>query len=191
MKIVFLLLLFVVILVCSREYFSGNVLVQSTEDGRHYFVINRQSHEDKVMAANKLAHIRRKIKVLIDAIANDTETMRDNGFRQLVSRWEKTEIEELNTREKGVFAFNINKGERISVCIRNNDMNDIIFVVLHELAHVVTKEIGHPQTFWDNYRTLLGLAIQHGVYTYKDYNAQSARYCGHYIESTPLNNNNK
>ena len=33
--------------------------------------------------------------------------------------------------------------------------NTILFVVIHELAHVMTEEIGHPPIFWENMKYLL------------------------------------
>ena len=47
-------------------------------------------------------------------------------------------------------SFNLNKGEKVVLCIRTRDKkeelieeNTITFVAIHELAHVMTKSVGH------------------------------------------------
>ena len=58
--------------------------------------------------------------------------------------------------------FTIDK-KMIYVCTEKFDSFDsLIFVTLHELAHVVTEEIGHTALFWDNFRTLLDIATDRG-----------------------------
>lgn len=190
MKVLLLFILLIGLIIYSKTYYSGNVLVLS-KDGKSYFVNNRQSKADKIIAANKIADIRQRINQLIYAIKDNTNLMQRDGYKRLVSKWNSIEIEELNIDKSGVLAFNINKGERIGICLRNNEMNDIIFVLLHELAHIITKEVGHPKPFWDNYKELLEVAMQNDIYVYKDYNRNASKYCGHYLDSTPILNNNK
>ena len=87
-----------------------------------------------------------------------------------------------------------------------------MFVAIHELAHVMTKSIGHGEDFWNNMRFLLLVAIKtdckqnlnskcdnHGhyqsyiaenknkIYKYVDYASKSAEYCGTQITTTPCN----
>mgnify|MGYP000312155023 CR=1 FL=1 len=66
------------------------------------------------------------------------------------------------------------------------DDNTITFVAIHELAHLMTKEIGHVPTFWDNMKYLLDVGIKLGVYDYVDYGDTPVKYCGTKITDTPL-----
>src|SRR5690606_25870581 len=59
-------------------------------------------------------------------------------------------------------SFTKNKGEEISLCLRekqsgnNNfhELNDLLFVFIHELAHVVSIEVNHGAEFWTNFKFL-------------------------------------
>ncbi len=51
-------------------------------------------------------------------------------------------------------------------CLRSKDGfrlvddNTILFVAIHELGHVMTKEQGHVPPFWDNMKFLLKIGIK-------------------------------
>ena len=67
-----------------------------------------------------------------------------------------------------------------------HDINTIMFVAIHELAHLMTKEIGHTPRFWDNMKYLLEKASSVGIYTPVDYGKNPQVYCGMEINSTPM-----
>lgn len=50
---------------------------------------------------------------------------------------------------------------------RNNyyDANTVIFVLLHELAHVLCDEVGHTKNYYDIFNGLLNEATQLGIYS--------------------------
>ena len=89
-------------------------------------------------------------------------------------------------------AYSLNKGEELSICIRDKDTeefmdnNIIMFVAIHEIAHIMNEETGHTPAFWDNMKFLLQEAISLGIYKYTDYSAQPVMYCGMEINATPL-----
>ena len=67
-------------------------------------------------------------------------------------------------------SYSVNKGEKMVFCLRSRDeknnlvdINTIMFVAIHELAHTMTKSIGHTQEFWDKFRTLLKNARKLGI----------------------------
>ncbi len=62
-----------------------------------------------------------------------------------------------------------------------------MFVAIHELAHLMTKSIGHKPEFWDNMKFLLEIGIELGVYTKQDFAKNPVKYCGTKITDTPLN----
>ena len=90
-------------------------------------------------------------------------------------------------------SYSINKGKKIVYCLRSKDganrlvdNNTILFVAIHELGHVMTKETGHVPPFWDNMKFLLKVAIKLDIYEYVDYNKKNQEYCGTQITDTPL-----
>lgn len=65
------------------------------------------------------------------------------------------------------------------------DDNTAFFVVLHELAHVITCSIGHEDDFWDNMRFLIDVSIRAGLYSFEDYQKRPKEYCGQPIRGNP------
>jgi hypothetical protein len=65
-------------------------------------------------------------------------------------------------------SFTVNK-EDVYICMkdeRNNYYEDnmLIYVILHELAHVLCDEVGHTEKYKDIFRGLLRRAQQAGLY---------------------------
>lgn len=94
-------------------------------------------------------------------------------------------------------SFNINKGEHISLCLRDflnpqtfHEFNDIMFVAIHELAHSTAISYQHTDEFWYNFKILLEHAIEFQLYEFRDYNKYPVNYCSMAITYTPLTDNN-
>ena len=70
------------------------------------------------------------------------------------------------------------------MCLRDphtqqiHDDNTIMYVAIHEAAHVVCTEVGHTKTFQKHLIRLLKEAIRRGIYKDVNYNKQPAPYCG-------------
>ncbi len=70
---------------------------------------------------------------------------------------------------QGSSSYTENK-ESITLCLKNPedgsyyDMNTIMYVSLHELAHSISTTIGHGDEFKKNFSALLQLAAQKGIY---------------------------
>jgi len=63
------------------------------------------------------------------------------------------------------------------------------FVSIYELAHLMTKNIGHEPEFWSNFKLLLKISIDNGIYKNIDFNSTPKPYCGIQITDTPLKPN--
>lgn len=87
----------------------------------------------------------------------------------------------------GDTSYTINTGELLSFCIRkwDNDMqkfmfhdrNTLIYVTVHELAHVAANEVAHPMRFWSAFKWLLKEAVNMGEYEPVDYRKYPVIYC--------------
>jgi hypothetical protein len=90
----------------------------------------------------------------------------------------------------GYTSYSINKGEQIVLCLRNKDklmdINTMMFVVLHEFAHLATESIGHTEEFWTNFKWILEESTNIGIYTRQDFKNNNVDYCGIKITSSPL-----
>ena len=90
-------------------------------------------------------------------------------------------------------SYSVNKGEKIVFCLRDKKEgeklvkeNIMTFVSIHELAHLMTKSIGHEPDFWANFKLLLKVSIDNGLYKNIDFNSTPKPYCGINITDTPL-----
>ena len=65
-------------------------------------------------------------------------------------------------------------------------MNLLMYVAIHELAHIACPEIGHGSLFINIFKFLAEQAIKLKIYKYKDYYANPEEYCGMILSSTVL-----
>ncbi len=170
-------------------YWSGNMEhVQSTVDGNTYLV---QALPDRQEAANLLAQIRAKLETLVRHL--EKISPQDERTQRLVLNFKGEKIQEGVESSKHT-SYSINKGEKIVFCIRAKDdkkqlvdLNTMVFVALHELAHLATESVGHTEEFWTNFRWILEEAVNVGVYTEQDFKSKPQPYCGITITDSPLN----
>ncbi len=90
-------------------------------------------------------------------------------------------------------AYTEGKGEYIALCIRDaqgklHDINTAMYVMLHELSHVIETSYGHVNSFWDTFKWLLQEAVEIKVYEPVDYKNNPITYCGLKLTFNPLFN---
>ena len=157
-------------------------------NGIEYLVRNLS---DKNEAANKLGSISDSLKNLVNSL-NENDDSKGEYIKNLKESFNPEYITE-NIPGSIYVAYSVNKGEELSLCIRDKgsekfiDDNTIIFVAIHELAHIMTPETGHTPLFWDNMKFLLEQASSQGIYMPIDYSQSPVEYCGMDINSTPMN----
>lgn len=165
------------------------VQVKSTVDGKEYKV---RDLPDKQHAANLLATLRVKLVKLCDALEKkypdkpQVKLMIQN-FRSDPERFLEATPDSEHT------SSTVNKGESIHMCLRQRDGTDeslvdenvMMFVALHEFAHIVTETVGHDSSFWLNFGWLLKEAEAMNLYRYTDFAAHPVSYCGISITDSP------
>jgi predicted metal-dependent hydrolase len=86
-------------------------------------------------------------------------------------------------------SYSINKGEELVFCLRSketnllHDINDIMYVAIHEIAHIGCPEIGHTPLFKRINLYLLDEAIKCNIYNYDNYRKNNKEYCGIMLSS--------
>lgn len=159
--------------------------VKSTVDNREYEV---RDLSDSLDAANMLADISDKLTKLVEHVVSSNPDR--EGIQQLKRNFNSRNIIE-NTPGGQYTAYSVNKGEQLALCLRDAkddtfiELNLIIFVAIHEIAHVMTDEVGHTKKFWNNMRYLLEEGEKIGIYTVEDYSKNPKMYCGLEINSSP------
>jgi hypothetical protein len=88
-------------------------------------------------------------------------------------------------------SFTVDKGKHIALCLRDtmrdlHDYNTIMFVAIHELAHIGVEPYDHPNEFWEAFKFLMFEATAAGVITPVDYKNKSQKYCGINIDYSPM-----
>lgn len=161
--------------------------VTSNIDNRKYLVRKR---DDSVDAADILATIRLKLLKLRDHL-NDNYGDKEN-VKRLVKNFNPDKISESISTSRNT-SYSVNKGEKIIFCIRSKkktqklvNINTMMFVAIHEMAHIMTKSFGHTEEFWDNMRYLLKIGIKINIYKKRDYRKKPVPYCGIQITDSPL-----
>jgi hypothetical protein len=176
----YIIILIVVFIILFYNY--NNTLVKTrANNNKIYYTQKNKSH----IAANKLAKIDSFINKLTKHLLEENKNhvmIQKNLKKNLI-------INELPKHSKHV-AYIVNK-TKLHICLRNkndkfiNQYNRVYFVVMHELAHKITRSIGHTDEFWDNFKLIIKTAIKHKLYTYRDYYNNPVEYCGININSSP------
>ena len=161
------------------------VQVTSSVDNEKYTV---QIKDDSKEAADLIAKIKQRLITLLEHMERKFGSD-DERVANLKINFKPNRLKE-GVETPGYTSYSINKGEQIVLCLRNNDklvdINTMMFVVLHEYAHLASVSIGHTQEFWDNFRWILEEAINIGIYVKQDFDKKSVEYCGMDITSSPL-----
>ena len=191
MKELTVLLLCIIVIFIYMNYIRKSLYldkIESSVNGKKYYVRNLP---DKNEAADKLANIGMSLQKLIDSL-DEKDKEKGEDILRLKESFNSDYITE-NIPGSMYVAYSVNKGEELSICIREKDTekfidnNTIIFVAIHELSHIMTDELGHTELFWDNMKYLLEKGSLVGIYKKIDYNKYPVMYCGMEIDSTPLN----
>lgn len=183
---IFIIVVIIVILVFYiKNHYAEVTYVKSKVDGRKYLV--RRLH-DRQEAADRIASINKDLQILVKHLGAKYPDKPE--IKMLFKNFNPNNISE-GSAQSGYTSYSVNKGERIILCIRQKDATDtfadrnvVMYVAIHEIAHLATKSIGHDKEFWDNFRFILQEAIEIGIYRKVDYSSKPAPYCGIKVTSS-------
>jgi predicted metal-dependent hydrolase len=102
---------------------------------------------------------------------------------------ERTKIYE-NDPSSELTSYSVNKGEELAFCLKSkrtgelHELNLLLYVAIHEMAHMGCPEIGHGELFKKVFRFLTLEAIKMGIYKKDDYAANPVEYCGMILSSS-------
>lgn len=190
-SILIYVLTFLIVILAARMYITSESFqlkcVISDVDGEVYCVRDREKLK---LVADKLARTTGKLKELV-AFMDEKYPDRDN-VQRLVKNFNPKKIMETLPTSKHT-AYSENKGEKIAFCVTREKKGDdtliddgtLMFVALHEISHVATKSIGHNDEFWSNFKFILTVAKEAGIYDPVDYKKNPQRYCGMNISDNP------
>jgi hypothetical protein len=160
--------------------------IVSNVDGNKYCVRERAKLQ---LAADLLAKTTQKLKKLTASLGEKYPN-REN-VKRLVENFNPQKVKEILPTSEYT-AYSENKGEKLAFCTTTTktgdkliDENTLMFVGTHEVAHVMTKSIGHAKEFWDNFKFILEHAVKIKLYKPIDYKEKPTKYCGMNITDNP------
>ena len=197
------LVVLVIIIIFYRDL-KGQISkkqVKSKLDGNNYRVIKKyNNHND---ASDMIAEMNLFTKKLIKSLRHvylEHPDVRTSDYEigktftiTLMERYYPESLSENEPESPQKTSFTKNKGEEISLCLREktsgqNKMHDadlLKFVLIHELAHVISIRLNHGKEFWVNFKFLLEFCERHDLYKSQDYKKNNTVYCGMYIRYNP------
>lgn len=173
---------------CKR-YSDNFAIVKSNLDGKNYYIRGTTPDKQKEESANYLAKLSERITKLVTYMY-DKKLPNQEISNRLMNRWKNCTLKETSEGEKSA-AYTVNKGDEMRICIRdgNNleDINTSMFVLLHELAHLMSNSYGHNSEFKENFNYIVHLATSIGTYKPQEFDKEPVKYCGNVvtIHSTP------
>jgi hypothetical protein len=187
---VFILVLLIIYLIYSIRT-AG--LVTAEFNGQIYMV---QEHADKMKAVDLLIKLKKDLTIIAQKALERAKLEKNQQYIEYVStiigRLSTVYIREVE-KDSPYTSYSVNKGEELVFCLRNKksfefyDYNKILYVAVHEIAHIGCPEIGHTKLFFEINKYLLETAKNTGMYEFIDYNNKPEEYCGIEINTNVLN----
>ena len=184
------ILILLIIMLIGKIYISSDhynlKCIISNVDGNKYCVRETKRLNE---VADLFATISLKVNNLIEYLKKNE--MDKKPVNRLVTRYNPKKIVEILPTSEYT-AYSENKGEKIALCSTTQkhtgnliDENTLMFVVLHELAHIMTVSIDHTTEFWNNFKQLLIYANKVNIYKPVNYSKNKSLYCGMDIVHNP------
>lgn len=165
------------------------VYVKSTVDNKEYLV---REMPDKQEAANLMAKVRLRLKNL--KMHLESKFPDKPQVKQLIQNFEADPSRFYeSTPDAELTSYSVNKGESVYLCLRQREKDNeslvpedvMMFVAIHEMAHMITKTIGHGPDFWNNFGWILKEAESANLYKSQNFKAHPVKYCGMSITDQP------
>lgn len=132
-----------------------------------------------------------------DSVKPEYRDLVKTGIARLTKNFKTANMEEnIPERSGGDTSYVIDKGDVFAMCLRDphnnnvvdvsNNMNELKFVLIHEMAHLFTSTYGHDSLFWNNFKFMLQEASIAGLYNPINYKKNKRPYCGIVISYSPL-----
>jgi hypothetical protein len=185
------LIIFFIIIISVKIYYESDIFhlkcIISDVNNKTYCV-----RESKYMdaTADLLANVADRLDKLVVHLSKKYKN--DETVNRLKKNFSSTKIKETLPTSKYT-AYSENKGEKIAFCVKRTkgdgnliDLNTLMFVAIHEMGHIATKEVGHTETFWKNFKFLLKESVEIGIYNPVDYSEKPVSYCSMKLNDNPL-----
>ena len=185
--ILFLIVCIIFVLVKKSNQVVEKMTLVEAFDRKKYLV---RDLNDRNESANLLAKLMDNLKLLISNLKEKSDSTREKELLEFKPYIEAiyNKIDGVKVRENegsnDLTSYSVNKGEELVFCIRSrsnnkiHDINELMYVAIHEIGHIGCPETGHTKLFAKINLFLLRKALEIGLYQYRDYSTNPVEYCG-------------
>ena len=181
-------IILIYIMYCIRK--SKVTIVEASDSGMKLQVYN---DKNKLKSADLLAEIIQRMFKLRNYLIKNKDKYPD--YKEYIEMLEgnltedRTQIYE-NDPNSELTSFSVNKGEEVAFCLKSkrtghlHQINLLMYVAIHEMAHIACPEIGHGELFKKIFKFLTLTAIDINIYNNDDYAKEPVEYCGMVLSSS-------
>ena len=185
--IIFVIVFYIVFMI------NGTSLVEIEKNGNIILVRESPDKNDSAILLNELIIRMYKLReYLINNINRYKEFIQYINLLEQNFNPKRTLIYENNFNSEYT-SYSVNKGEELVFCLRCkkngslHNINVLMYVAVHELAHTACPENGHTPLFNKIFKFLLEQAVFIKLYNYEDYSKTPIEYCGMNLHTNILN----
>lgn len=174
--IIIIILYFIILKIIfynKSEYLKSNIY------DKYYLIKDTKNKYNKVDLIDKLF---KSIDILLENLKNSDYDFKDINIDDIQKKIKESEILENITNSDT--SYTINKGEQIVLCLADRQTdnlysyNVLMYVLIHELAHILNISYGHDENFKKIFKYILQKASDLNLYKYEDYKNYPINYCG-------------
>jgi hypothetical protein len=191
----FILISLVIIFIYIFLFFNRhNVIYIKAYTGEKFMVYKDEHNIDNNMnKANLLAQILKNLLTLKKYLVTNINMFPD--YKEYIEQLDRnfkenrTVVYETDPASN-LTSYSVNKGEELSFCLKSkkngnlHDINLLMYVAIHEMAHIACPEIGHGNLFKKIFKKFLEVAITINLYRKDDYSVNNVEYCGMMLTSS-------
>ncbi len=186
---IFISLIFIFIYIFLFINKNNTVYVEAQSGTK--FLVHKDEFSDQ--KANLLSQISERMYKLKNYLFNNINKYPDyRPYIELLNQnlhESRTIIYETDP-DSNLTSYSVNKGEEVSFCLMSkktkqlHTINLMMYVAIHEMAHMACPEIGHGDLFKKIFRMLVEVSMEIDIYKFENYNHDPVEYCGMILSST-------
>lgn len=189
---IILFILFIIIIYFLNKLSKPEAIYMKSELNNREYLVQNLDHKEE--ATYILSIIHQRIFIFRDYLEKNIDKFPEYQvyIKQFCDRIKNLVLQE-NPPDGTYTSFTVNKGDEIALCLRSkrtgelHDLNIVMYVVLHELAHVACPEVDHTELFKKIFIFFLENAISIKIYKNINYQLAPREYCGLIIKENLLN----
>ena len=190
------LLISILIILIYIFFFKNDVeLMKVDVNGENVLVRKTKDYNESALL---LAELIKRMYILRDYLVENKDNPEFSKYKEYIIllgknfNRKKTTIYE-NNLNSNLTSYNVNKGEQLVFCLRCkktnylHDINLLVYVAVHEMAHSGCPELGHTPLFNEIFYFFLNEAVKINIYKYENYAVSPVVYCGMNLNTNILN----